>query len=260
MTAVEPIGIIGVGEIAHAIVSGLCDGMDAPPRILLSPRGARVGAELAGRHPNVRVCADNQAVADEAGVVVIAVRPQDRSEALTSLAIAPGTVVISLMAGVAIDELRDLLGHTGPVIRAIPLPAVSRRSSITVTFPEHPVSEALFGTLGGSLVAPAEDAFDVFSALTSTFTSHYAYLATLAAWASGQGLEEKDADRYVRDLFRNVAHPLGDESRDLPQIAASHETPGGINERIRTTWFDPNRAALADALDALLADLRRPSP
>ena len=35
----ERIGIIGVGEIAHAIAGGRCDGVEEPPEILLSPRG-----------------------------------------------------------------------------------------------------------------------------------------------------------------------------------------------------------------------------
>ena len=43
----------------------------------------------------------------------------------------------------------------------------------------------------------------------------------------------------------------------LRQLASDHETPGGNNERIRTTWFDAaNSEALGQALDGLLADLR----
>jgi pyrroline-5-carboxylate reductase len=65
------------------------------------------------------------------------------------------------------------------------------------------------------------------------------------------------ADRYVRGLFQNVGHSLGDETRPLCQIAADHETPQGNNERIRTTWLDPaNAAALEKALDGLLVNLQ----
>ncbi|KUL47485.1 MULTISPECIES: NAD(P)-binding domain-containing protein [Streptomyces] len=257
MEAERTLGIIGVGEIAHAIVSGLCDGTDVPPAIALSPRGARTAAELAERHENVRVCPDNQAVADAADVLILAVRPQQRAEALAPLTVRPGTLVISAVAGTSVADVGELLGHDGPVVRVIPLPAVSRRSSITVTYPAHPVAEALFDRLGGALVAPAEEAFDVFSALTSTFTSYYAYLATLADWGTRQGIDGEAADRYVRGLFENAAHALTDASKTLPRIAAGHETPGGINERIRTTWYEPHREPLERALDALLADLKR---
>jgi pyrroline-5-carboxylate reductase len=61
----------------------------------------------------------------------------------------------------------------------------------------------------------------------------------------------------VRGLFQNVGRSLSDETRPLHRLAADHETPNGNNERIRTTWFGPaNAAALVEALDGLLADLK----
>ncbi|MBL1106668.1 NAD(P)-binding domain-containing protein [Streptomyces sp. 5-8] len=86
----ERIGIIGVGEIGRAVVEGLSDGVEEPPEILLSPRGARTAAELAGRYPNVRVRAGNQDVVDGSDVVIVAVRPQDRAEALDALLVGLG--------------------------------------------------------------------------------------------------------------------------------------------------------------------------
>nr|WP_251092253.1 hypothetical protein [Streptomyces sp. Caat 7-52] len=63
----------------------------------------------------------------------------------------------------------------------------------------------------------------------------------------------------MRGLFQGVGRALGDGTRSLHRIAGDHETPGGTNERIRTTWFDAaNSAALTEALDALLAGLGRP--
>ncbi|MBB5076674.1 NAD(P)-binding domain-containing protein [Nonomuraea endophytica] len=251
------IGIIGVGEIGRAIVVGLCEGAEEPPEVFLSPRGARTAAELSSSYESVRVCADNQAVVDRAELVIIAVRPYDRQEALTGLRVDPGKIVVSLLAGVGIDELRRILATDVPVVRAIPLPPVRERDSVTVTCPSHPDVDALFERLGGALPVEDEAAFSVFSALTGTLTTHYSYLATLASWAVGQGVPAEVADRYVRSLFQGVGRSLGDEGRSLAQLAADHETPNGSNERVRTTWFnDANSEALGKVLDDLLARLR----
>ncbi|MEV0501992.1 NAD(P)-binding domain-containing protein [Streptomyces spectabilis] len=253
----DRIGIIGVGEIGRAIVTGLSDGVEKPPQICLSPRGARTAAELAERYPNVRVCADNQEVADRADTVILAVRPHGHAEALAGLRIGDGKVVISVIAGVSISELRRTLDIGAPVVRAIPLPAARERRSVTVTHPSHPAVESLFDALGGALPVADEAAFDVYSTLTGTLTVHYWYLATLADWASRQGIPPGDADRYIRSLFQGVGRALHDENRSLHQLAGDHETPNGSNERIRTTWFDTsNVEALTKALDALLAHLR----
>ncbi|MGI5157816.1 NAD(P)-binding domain-containing protein [Microbispora sp. CA-102843] len=251
------IGIIGVGEIGRAIVEGLRHEGDTSPEVFLSPRGARTAAELSERYENVQVCADNQEVVDRSELVIIAVRRQDRREALAGLTVGDDKIVVNVMAGVGNDELRRTLAGGAPLVRAIPLPAIRERRSVTVVCPSHPEVNSLFERTGGVLAVADEAVFDVYSALTGTLTTHYAYLATLISWAVGHGIAPEDADRYVRSLFQGVGRTLGDETRSLRQLAADHETPGGSNERIRTTWFDPaSSEALKKALNGLLADLK----
>ena len=60
-------GVLGVGALASAIVTGLCEGVADPPAIVLSPRNADTAADLAARFESVSVAADNQAVVDAAG-------------------------------------------------------------------------------------------------------------------------------------------------------------------------------------------------
>ena len=166
-------------------------------------------------------------------------------------------MVVNVMAGVGNDDLRRTLATDAALVRAIPLPAVRERRSVTVTWPSHPAVNSLFEHLGGVLPVADEAAFDVFSALTGTLTTHYWYLATLTSWAIGHGIASDDAERYVRSLFQGVGRALSDETRSLHRLAADHETPNGNNERIRTTWFDPaNSEALNKALDDLLTDLK----
>ncbi|HEX8866531.1 MAG TPA: NAD(P)-binding domain-containing protein, partial [Lentzea sp.] len=240
----ERVGIIGVGEIGRALVAGLRHDGSTSPEIFLSPRGAATSASLASAYSGVHVCGSNQEVVDNSDLVIIAVRGVDRHEALAGLDVS-AKIVVNVMAGVSNSDVRATLATDAPLVRAIPLPAVRERRSLTVVHPSHPVVDALFDRLGGALPVADEAAFDVFSALSGTLTTHYAYLATLAEWASGRGVSSDDADRYVRDLFQGVGRSLGDRTRSLGQLAADHETAGGSNERIRTTWFDAaNSAAL----------------
>ncbi|UJB40092.1 NAD(P)-binding domain-containing protein [Streptomyces sp. A1-5] len=253
---VKRIGVIGVGEIGRAIVMSLRRGGDESSEVFLSPRGARTAAELSERYEGVRVCADNQEVVDRSELVIIAVRRRDHHHALAGVRVDDDKVVVNLMAGVGNDDLRRSLATGAPLVRAIPLPAIRERRSVTVVYPSHPEVDSFFGRLGGVLPVADEAAFDVFSALTGTLTTHYTYLATLTSWAADQGIASEDADRYVRSLFQGVGRSLSDETRSLHQLAADHETPNGNNERIRTTWFDQaNSQALTSALDALLTHL-----
>src|SRR4051794_3683002 len=123
-------GVLGVGAIAAAIVTGLCDDEAEAPSVLLSPRGAGVAAELAERFETVTVAADNQAVVDGASVVILCLRPQEAREGLGGLRFPGGQVVISAMAGVSVEELLRLVAPATDVARTIPLPSVATRAGI----------------------------------------------------------------------------------------------------------------------------------
>ncbi|MEL5958059.1 NAD(P)-binding domain-containing protein [Streptomyces sp. CLV115] len=135
------IGVIGVGEIGRALVEGLCDAAGPTPEVFLSPRGARTAAGLSERFDGVHVCVDNQQVVDRADLIVVAVRRQDRHEALNGLRVDGGKVVVNVMAGVSNDDLRGMLATDAPLVRAIPLPSVRERRSVTVTHPAHPAAD-----------------------------------------------------------------------------------------------------------------------
>jgi pyrroline-5-carboxylate reductase len=127
---------------------------------------------------------------------------------------------------------------------------------VTATFPTHPAVTELFDRLGGTFGVSDSDAFAALSAATGTISAHLKYLATIAAWTERAGVDGADADRYVRSLFAGVGGGLSDASRSLSDLATDHETPGGLNEQLRVTWFDAaNATALDAALDAALDGL-----
>jgi pyrroline-5-carboxylate reductase len=88
-------GVLGVGAIGAAIVTGLCEDVEEAPKVLLSPRNAGIAAGLAQRFASVDVAADNQAVVDGAPVVIVCVRPQVAQAVLAELHFPADRVVIS---------------------------------------------------------------------------------------------------------------------------------------------------------------------
>ncbi len=222
-------GVIGVGAIAGAIVTGLCAGVDAPPAVLLSPRNAELADALAERFASVQVAAGNQAVLDAAPVVLVCLRPQVAREALAALRFRPDHVVISAMAGISVDELRRLIAPATDVARCIPLPAVARRAGITPIHPPQPTAKPLFDRLGSAVEVPDLAAYDGFAVATATIAAHFEYLRTISAWLGERGVPAEEADRYVAATFADLATTLEHE-HDFSHLARDHATPGGINE------------------------------
>ncbi|HIY65086.1 MAG TPA: NAD(P)-binding domain-containing protein, partial [Candidatus Agrococcus pullicola] len=204
---VDPIGtvgFIGVGEIAKAMVEGLASDDGRPTPIVLSPRGREHARQLSSRFDTVRVAGSNGDVARESDTVVLAVRPEQLTTALDGVRFRSSQVVVSALAGVDIAELRAVIGAEIPVIRSIPLPPVSRRSSRTVICPDHPVAASLFDRLGGTLAVADETELAVFSAITGSFTGLLQYVATVAEWAERQGAPALEAERFIRTAFAEL--------------------------------------------------------
>lgn len=254
------IGIIGVGELAAAFVDGLCNGESStPPEVLLSPRGAEHSRALAQRHPSVRVAASNAAVVREADVLLLAVRPEALAEIAGTISVPAGTLVISALTGVDHATVRAALGGECTVVRAIPLPALRDRRSPTVLWPAHPVAVDLFEPLGGVIAAESDEELAALQASTGTISAFLHYAATVAEWLAGQGIDPRRADAYVRRVFAGVAAALEAHESPITALATGHETPGGLNEQFRRSWFDAAAPGVQTALDDLL-DRLAPQP
>jgi pyrroline-5-carboxylate reductase len=240
------LGIVGVGAIAEAIVTGLCEGQEAPPSIALSPRSAARTGRLAARYPSVHVADSNQGAVERADVVLLCVRPQDAQDALSGLTFRARQTIISVMAGISVDALRSLVAPAADIVRTIPLPAVASRTGLTAIHPPHELARAIFDPLGGVIAIDDERAFDALSAATATIAAHLTYLDTIARWLADRGIPEADANRYVAAVFGGLAGTPPEE----------YTTPGGTNEQFlaalrRAGTFDVVDRALDDVADRL---------
>lgn len=240
-------GIIGVGSIAAAIVTGLCEHSPNAPAIVLSPRNASRAADLASRFPTVRIAQSNQEVIDGSSVLLLCLRPQEARSVLPDLSFAKQPAIISMMAGISIDALRELVAPAQNIARAIPLPSVAAREGATPIFPSTEAAKELFDRLGSSIEIPHEVAFEATSASTATVAAHFAYLNAICRWLIAQGVSDTAARRQVAATFAGLAAQLRDPEPDFGHLARDHATRGGINEQFLGVL---EQARVFDAVDA----------
>jgi pyrroline-5-carboxylate reductase len=247
-------GVIGVGSIATAIVTGLCDGVVEPPQVVLSPRNAERAAELAARLPTVRVATDNQQVVDDSDVVVVCLLPTHAAEVLAGVRFRADHAVVSAIAGFPVAQLAGLVTPATDIARSIPLPAVTTRGSVTPLYPATQAATALYDRLGSSIEIADELAYESVAAASATVAAYFRYLGTIADWLSGRGIPTAAARRYVAATFAALSGELNSPGVDFATLAQAHTTPGGLNEQFAR---DLDAAGTYDAvkvgLDAVLA-------
>src|SRR5215813_9860891 len=120
--AAHTIGFIGAGNMAEALIRGLVRGGHVPPdRITASgPRRERLD-ELSGTY-DIATTLDNRDVARRAGLVVLSVKPQILDKVLREVGaeLKPGTLLVSIAAGVGTDAIEDAVAEGVRVVRAMP--------------------------------------------------------------------------------------------------------------------------------------------
>lgn len=194
-----PLGIVGVGGLARFVVEGLRRAGDRR-EILLSPRGAAQAASLAERF-GCRIAADNQAVVDGAGPVIVSTPPSQALACLGALRWRAGQAMIC----VAIDVTRDRLAAAAPgavVLRAMPSNAAALGICPTPLYPAHAQAKALLAQLGPVFELEDERAFDAATALAGYHLWCYGLMEAVAQAAVAAGLPRTAAAGMVAGLTR----------------------------------------------------------
>lgn len=220
----------------------------------LSPRNAEVAADLARRFPGVRVAASNQEVLDECEVAVIAVRPQIAQEVLAALRFREDHHAISLVSGLRLERLRELVRPAGSVTRAVPLPSAARRRCPTAIYPRDRAAIEMFTSLGAAFAADTEDEFDAFCTATATMATYFAFAGGVSSWLTRHGIGQAEARDYVARIFAGMSQTATEApDRSFRELAAEHATKGGTNEQLLGeltrggVW-----ERLSDALDGVM--------
>ncbi|MDJ0777286.1 MAG: NAD(P)-binding domain-containing protein [Gammaproteobacteria bacterium] len=220
------IGFIGVGELARYTIRGWRRG-GYEKRINLSPRNAQNAAELARDHA-CDVMPDNQSVVDSSDLVFLATRPEDCFDALAGLDFRPDQVLVSAVAGVASDRLRDSLTNSAlKIVRVMPVSSAQAGYSPTLVYPRHQPVCDLFDRCGRAIAVEQERQFDQGTILACVYSWYFALFDRLVEATGGDDLPAELAAELVVGMARGAADLALSRPTDRPgDIADEIATPG----------------------------------
>lgn len=271
-TTFPSIAILGAGSMGRAILSGLVKpGVHVSGGIRVTNRTAARAAELAGT-PGVKAYSTdtdagaNRTAVASAGIVLVAVKPAMVPELLTEIADAlePGTIVVSVAAGVTVATFESLLPASVSVLRSMPnTPAVvglavtgisaGTRSSDA----DRALVRRLFETVGEVVEVP-EEQLDALSTISGSGPAYVFYLIEqLTATAVDKGFSAEQAAVLVNGTFRGAVELLVQSGEDPAELRRRVTSPKGTTERAVQVLETARLQELFDrATDAALARAR----
>ena len=258
--------------MARAVLTGLLNpNVTVEGGIRATNRSTAKAAELAGI-PGVTAwatadepAANLQAVIG-ARIVIVAVKPVMVPDLLAEIAdnLEPGTLVISVAAGVTIATFEGLLPETVSVIRSMPnTPALVGKAVTGLsagtrsTDTDLELARSLFGTVGDVLVVP-EEKLDALSTISGSGPAYVFYLIEqLTATAVNKGFSPEEAAVMVNGTFLGATTLLAASELSPTELRRQVTSPNGTTERAVWELEKGGLRELFDrATDAALARAR----
>jgi pyrroline-5-carboxylate reductase len=151
----KKIAIIGGGNLGSAIAEGLLNSkFSKPSEIMVTKRNMTTIQSL--KTKGIEVTTDNAAAVKRSEVILLAVKPFQVNEVLEGIRKELGgtKLLISVVTGISINDIRSVIKKNIPVFRAMPNTAIAIRESITCICSQESAAadsnyvRELFSTLG----------------------------------------------------------------------------------------------------------------
>jgi pyrroline-5-carboxylate reductase len=245
--------LVGAGKMGGALLEGWIGlGVDPAAMTVIEPQPSPQVAALAARGLRLNPSGS----AGRADAVVIAVKPQTAPQALAEIGalVAPGAVVVSIMAGRTLGFLADALPAGTAIVRAMPNTPAAIGRGITVAVPNPRVTPAqrelahrLLAATGAVEWIGDEGLMDAVTAVSGSGPAYVFLLAeSLARAGEKAGLPADLAASLARATVSGAGELLYRSPLAAVTLRHNVTSPGG------TTAAALDVLMAADGLDAVM--------
>ncbi|MBA3678365.1 MAG: pyrroline-5-carboxylate reductase [Sphingosinicella sp.] len=224
-----PFWLVGCGNMAGAMLSRwLASGIDPTQITVIRPSGkpAGEGVRVLTTYPEGEVPA----------LVMLGIKPQKIGEVAPLLApiLDPGTILISILAGIESASLRTYFPAPADIIKAMPNLPVKLGKGVINLFADHADTEArwtveqLMTTLGTSLWFDDERTFQAAGILSGAGPAFlFRFIDALAAAGEKIGLPREQASQLALAMVEGAGAFAASEPDTPATLADRVASPGG---------------------------------
>jgi pyrroline-5-carboxylate reductase len=261
-TGARKVAILGGGRIGEALLSGLLSsGWRAADEIAVTSRREERAAELHERH-GVEATTSNPDAIEGAGLVVVAVKPQDIDTLLGQIGglVTPQQTLVSVAAAITTRHIEERIAEGIPVVRAMPnSPSTVHEGMAGISAGTHAgdehlaLAEEALAHLG-RVVRVQESWMDAVTAVSGSGPAYFALLAEAMIEAGILlGMSREISTTLVVQTMFGTAKQLRDEGMHPVELREAVTSPGGTTiAAIRELEQAGVRAAFLNAIQAAM--------
>ncbi|MEC0243227.1 pyrroline-5-carboxylate reductase [Paenibacillus dokdonensis] len=239
----DPITFYGAGSMAEAIVKGLIGkSVLQPSDIMMLNRSNTRRLEELQQLYGVQVSNNADQLHDilqSSPVIVLAIKPKDAAEVLRNLGplLSEDTLIVSVIAGLTIRTIQDLLGRKQPVARTMPntsssigLGATGISYSKEINDRQRQTVMTLFGAVG-TVTIVEEDKLEVLTGISGSGPAYIYYMmeAMMAAGIRG-GLTPQQCRELTVQTVLGAARMVQLTGEEPAALRAKVTSPNGSTQ------------------------------
>lgn len=262
--------MIGVGSMGGAILAGLrAPGVRIDGPIAVTTRSVASAEQFSGADDVIAFASESDPEANRhavhgAKLVILGVKPWMIADVVREIAddLEPGTIVVSVAAGVPSSAIEQLLPAGIAVVRAMPnTPSHIGRGATGVAPGASADAEAvdtvrrLFETVGVVLVVREDQINDIAAVSGSGPAYLFLYAEEMTAAARRRGFDEDQARLLVQQTIVGAAELWASSGEDPAQLRRNVTSPKGTTEQAVAVLQAADWGDLFDR--ALAANVRR---
>lgn len=239
----ESITFYGAGAMAEAIVKGLISkSVVQAGNITMLNRSNSQRLEELQRLYGIKV--SNNAdllpgILQNSPIIVLAIKPKDAAEVLRSLGplLSADTLIVSVIAGLTIRTIQDLLGRKQPVARTMPntsssigLGATGIAYSKEIDDSQRQTVTALFGAVG-TVTVVEEEKLEILTGISGSGPAYIYYMmeAMMAAGIRG-GLTPQQCRELTVQTVLGAARMVQLTGEEPSALRAKVTSPNGSTQ------------------------------
>ena len=252
------IGFIGLGKMARAIIGGIIEKGNIKPSEIIGSDISLAAAESAKKDFKIKVCMENAMVAEQADVLILAVKPQYLEYALEGIkpVLKKNVIIISIVAGKDIAYLEGQLGKTHSIVRCMPNTPALVGEGCTAYTPNAKVSESqldiaaeLIRCFGKAIQVP-ETMMDAVVGVSGSAPAYvFMFIEAMADGAVAEGMPRKMAYEFAAQAVFGSAKLMMETGKHPGELKDMVCSPAGTTiEAVRVLEEGNFRATVMDAV------------
>lgn len=259
------LGFIGLGNMASAMIGGILKESIAKPEDIIGSAKTEKTAEEKAAQFGIETCTDNKKIAEQADVLVLAVKPRFFPEVIAEIrgVLREGVLVISVAAGKTINYIEEQFGGSEgggkiKLVRCMPNTPALVSAGCTgfcvngyVSREEKKLAERLFSSFGRALEVPEHLMDTVGSVSGSSPAFVFMFIEALADGAVAEGMPRALALEFAAQAVYGSAKLVLESGMHPGELKDMVCSPGGTTiQGVRTLEKGGMRGAVMDAVIA----------